>query len=79
MDDLIDLINTNWLYDVHVRCEEGKQSFFSKFMDVEDALMMDNKSLYQYVGFYKDDEYSSVGCIRISDSLFTFLCTFFLF
>jgi hypothetical protein len=50
MDNLIDLINMNWLYDVHVGCEERKQSFFSKFMDVEDASMMDNEKFVSIRG-----------------------------
>jgi hypothetical protein len=47
MDNLIDLI-MNWLYDVHMGCEERKQSFF---LDVEDASMMDNEKFISIRGF----------------------------
>jgi hypothetical protein len=51
MDNLIDLINMNWLCDVHVGCEKKKQYFFFEFMDVEDALMMDNEKIISIRGF----------------------------
>jgi hypothetical protein len=51
MDNLIDLINMNWLYDVYVSYEKNKQSFFSKFMDDEHVPMMNNEKFVSICGF----------------------------
>jgi hypothetical protein len=39
------MITKNWLDNVHVGCEGKKLSSFSKFIEVEETLVEDNKKL----------------------------------